>query len=67
LARFVGNAIGRTLAETVERASGYLSDKDMPKANVITRGRRFSPRPAPKTASETEALKAEPEAHDAGE
>jgi hypothetical protein len=67
LARFVGHAVGRTLAETVERATGYLSGKEMPKANVVTRGRRFSARPAPKTASETEALKAEPEAHDAGE
>ena len=39
MARFIGNATGRTLAETIEKATGHLSDKEMPKAMVWpTRG-----------------------------
>jgi hypothetical protein len=52
MARFVGNATGRTLAETIEKATGHLSDKDMPKAMVIERGKRFSPRPSVKPETE---------------
>jgi hypothetical protein len=66
MARFLGNATGRTLAETIEKATGHLSDKEMPKATVITRGKRFSPRPAAKTPEdEPAAAKAEPTLDDA--
>ena len=64
MARFIGNATGRTLAETIEKASGHLSDKDMPKAMVVTRGKRFSPRPPAKTAAEPTSDKDEPAAAD---
>jgi hypothetical protein len=65
MARFIGNATGRTLAETIEKATGHLSDKEMPKAMVITRGKRFSPRPSPKAEAEETAPKDEPAADDA--
>jgi hypothetical protein len=61
MARFIGNATGRTIAETVEKATGHLSDKEMPKATVIQRGKRFSPRPSPKADT---TAKPEPEPGD---
>jgi hypothetical protein len=65
MARYLGNATGRTLAETIEKATGHLSDKEMPKAMVVTRGKRFSPRPPAKTGDEPEPAKAEPALDDA--
>jgi hypothetical protein len=65
MARFICNPTGRTHAETIEKATGHLSDKEMPKAMVITRGKRFSPRPAPKAETEETATKDEPAADDA--
>jgi hypothetical protein len=47
MSRFTGNATGRTMAETLAKAAGHLSDKAMPKATVREAGRRFSPRPKP--------------------
>ncbi|NNM73425.1 hypothetical protein [Enterovirga aerilata] len=63
MARFVGHALGRTPAETLQQASGYLSEKEMPKANVPARGKRFSPRQAAKV--EPDALRQEPAADEA--
>jgi hypothetical protein len=60
MARFIGNATGRTLAETVEKATGHLSDKEMPKAMEITRGKRFTPRPQPKAEPEPVTRKVDP-------
>jgi hypothetical protein len=54
MARFIGNATSRTLAETVEKASGHLSDKEMPKATTIVRGNRFSRRSPRKEEAEAE-------------
>jgi hypothetical protein len=70
MARFIGNATSRTLAETVEKASGHLSDKEMPKATTVVRGNRFSRRTARKDepeggeASEANAQPASDEAQD---
>ena len=60
LARYMGNATGRTLAETIETGTRHLSGKDMPKAITPTRGNRFSPRPAAKTGSNPERPDATP-------
>ena len=60
MARFIGNATGRTLAETLERANEHLSDKELPKAMVIQRGKRFSPRPAPDARTKPEPTRDEP-------
>jgi hypothetical protein len=60
MARFLGNATGRTLAETVKTGTRHLSDKEMPKALVTTRGKRFSPRPPGKPDSQPVAAEAPP-------
>ena len=60
MARFLGNATGRTLAETVKTGTRHLSDKEMPKALVTTRGKRFSPRPAAKPESQPEETESQP-------
>ena len=65
MARFLGNATGRTLAETVKTGTRHLSDKEMPKALVTTRGKRFSPRPAVKPEAQPADAEAPPAADDA--
>lgn len=41
-----GNSTTRSVAETVEKGMGHLSDKAMPKAIVRPPAKRYSPRPA---------------------
>ncbi|NNM71524.1 hypothetical protein [Enterovirga aerilata] len=65
MARFIGNATGRTLAETVEKAAGHLAEKEMPKATLVQRGKRFSPRPPARNEAEPAAQRTEPAAEDA--
>lgn len=43
-----GSSKGRTPAETIEKATGYLSDKEMPRATVMAPGRRYTARPPAK-------------------
>ena len=67
MARFIANATGRTLAETVKTGTKHLLDKDMPKALAVTRGNRFSSRPNAKRAAPAATPDAEPVADDAQE
>lgn len=63
MARYVGNATGRTLAETIRTATGHLSDKEMPKAAAPRSGNRFSARrPAKAEPASTGDDAAAPEA-----